>query len=153
MDEYYSYAHDFDAKKATYYRTEQSRTKCAMLGTSFKPRKFFEKSQDEQIKFLQDAILECGLLNIIDKRRKLPNINGSFSKCGAFPYPSTLEAQFEHLVWQALHKEYDITLPDFKASLRKALRSEDALYSAPLIAYYAPKLAPRYECHYTPRVS
>ncbi len=155
VDEYYSYAHDFDETKPTYYKTESSRTKRTMLGTTFKPRQFFEQPQDEQIKFLKGAILECGLLKMIDKRRKppIPAVDGNLEKHELSPYSENLEAQFEVTVWRALSKKYDISLVDFQASLRAVLLPQDAVYSAPLIAYCAHKLAPRYECHYTPSLS
>lgn len=150
IDAYYSYARDFDESTKNFQRLEPTRTKRTMLGLPFKPREFFEKPMDEQIKYLKNAILKCDLPNIIDKRRKPPIVNGSFEKYIADPYPEKLEILFEQLVWKDLGGKYDIPFDDFQASLREALRPEDALYSAPLISYYAPKLAPRYECHYTP---
>ncbi len=150
IDEYYSYAHDFNEAKSTYYVSEDSRTKRTMMGATFKPIEFFKKPRNEQIPDIKGAILSCNLLEVIGKRRRTPIVTEKFAGCEVLPYSEKLEMQFEEMVWQILREKYDtsLSLADFQASLRETLLPQDAMYSAPLIAYYATMLAPRYECYY-----
>lgn len=128
-----------------------SRTEYTLRGLPFKPRAFWEKTMNEQLIYLKKAILDCGLLPLIDKHydgRCLYAVSYSTQPAGN-PYPKKLEEEFEKAVHKILETEYDISFEDFKHSIYCMLISEDTLYSAPLIVYFADKLAPRYEFHYT----
>ncbi len=126
-----------------------SRTLYTLLGLPFKPREFWMQSKEEQLVYLKDAVKECNLVSVVAERR------GSFANCfntcfsAGEPYPDGLEEKCEKAVWRILHKKYDISLDEFTKSLRSMIIPEEKLYSAPLIVYFADKLAPRYEFHYS----
>ena len=124
-----------------------SRTKYVLLGLSFEPQEFWKKPVDEQLTELKGAILECDLLAVVSKRRS-NCLKRYFIQPTGTPYDGTLEEKFENAVWRILRKKYSISFNKFETSLRAMLIPEDKLYSAPLIVYFADKLAPRYEFHY-----
>lgn len=128
----------------------RSRTEYVLRGKAFEPREFWKKPMAEQLIELKNPILECNLLPIVDKQYDalvLYAISYSVAPTGK-PYPIELEIQFEKAVWRVLHVKYDLSWEVFEKSIRSMLIPEDRLYSAPLIVYFADKLAPRYEFHY-----
>ena len=63
-------------------------------------------------------------------------------------YSEELEEKFEVAVWRILHKDYKISLEDFKTSLRSALKQVDRLFTAPLLMHFTNYLVPKYEFHF-----
>ena len=124
-----------------------SRTEYVLCGKAFKPQEFWSQDMDKQLLFLKAPIEACDLLPVDDKHRDR-GLKRYLMRPTGKPYPAELEQQFEKAVWEGLHTKYDISLDDFTTSLRSMLIPEDTLYSAPLIVYFADKLAPRYEFHY-----
>ena len=126
-----------------------SRTEYVLKGKAFKPWEFWEdKPIEEQLVHLKEAVWKCGLLMVISKRRS-NLLKRYINQPTGTPYDNALEEKFEESVWEVLHVDgYDISLKDFKTSIRSMLIPEDRLYSAPLIVYFSDKLAPRYKLHY-----
>ncbi len=124
-----------------------SRTEYVLRGKAFKPQEFWSQDMERQLLFLKNPIVECDLLTVVDKHRD-KGLRRYLMRPTGKPYPPELELQFEKAVWKILHTKYDISFENFTSSLRSMLIPEDRLYSAPLIVYFADKLAPQYEFHY-----
>ncbi len=126
----------------------RSRTECTLSGFPFEPRKFWSQGMDKQLLFLKDPIVAYDLLAIVSKHRDIGLKRYLTSPTGK-PYSMELELQFEKAIWETLRQKYEISFEQFTSSIRSMLIPEDRLYSAPLIIYFADKLAPRYEFHYS----
>lgn len=124
-----------------------SRAEYVLRGKAFKPQEFWSQNTDKQLLFIADAIFECDLLTVVSRHRS-SGLKRYLMRPTGKPYSPELELQFEKAVWERLHTKYDISFESFTASLRSMLIPEDKLYSAPLIVYFADKLAPEYEFHY-----
>ena len=129
----------------------RARNEYTLLGLPFKPHEFWEKYMDEQLTYLKDVILGFDLLIEAPKHHKKLDYVGIKKNwiCGRpGSYSEELEEKFELAVWEKLSKDYKITLEDFKASLRSALKPGDRLYKAPLLMHFTNYLVPRYEFYY-----
>ena len=161
---YYRAAYDCDSRTHSYREVLEhpislpddfrgDRTEYTKRGLPFIPREFFEKPMTDKLRYLKDPIIECGLLKLIDQHKDDPYdgilyASSSSGLDGNGPYPEEVEEQFEEAVWNKLKDDYDISLEDFKASIRSKLVLQDRLWSAPLIVHFQAKLFPRYEFHF-----
>ena len=117
---------------------------------SFRPKQFWAKPMEYQLRYLQDAITECDLLTIAPKYHGQLEYTDQLLKTCLQPksYPIELEKRFEKAVWEILSKEYKISFDGFVKSLRLHLISLNPEYSEPLLRHFSNYLVPRYEFYY-----
>ena len=145
--------------KNTLYKIYGEKVRCeyTMFGSPFEPRTFWKCPIEDQLAYFKDAIQELDLLTVAPKYHypleytddKRYESRAKHTACAKlWTYSPELEEKFEVAVWKILIKDYNLSLDDFKSSLRSALEPGDKLYKAPLLMHFTNYLVPRYKFYY-----
>ena len=130
---------------------EAERCNYTALGLPFEPCAFWERPIEEQLVYLKEPIQELDLLTEAPRNHWALSYTND-ERCRlclkSRSYSEELEEKFELAVWKILSKDYKITLEDFTASLRSALKPGDRIYKVPLLMHFTNYLVPRYEFYY-----